>query len=279
MLRPVNWVGGKARLANRLAALLPEHRRFCEVFGGGAAVLFAKPPSEMEVYNDLDEGLVNFFRVVRNPRLCKRLIRLLRFTPYARKEWDWSRRRWKHVNTDRVERARRWYVVARQSFGGIFGSSWAFDVGAEKSSANVWSRRIEELMQVSERLRRVQVDCLDWRRCADRYNEWGTDGVFYMDPPYAPSTRKSNKLYQHEMTEDDHRELIDWLLSDCKVRVLLSGYDSALYRTLEKNGWARKEFRANCSCAGRTRGSGRIGTGSCADQARTEVVWANYQLN
>ena len=66
MRSPISWFGGKMRLAKRIVPLLPPHTTYVEPFGGGAAVLFAKPPSPVEVYNDLDGGLVNFFRVLRN---------------------------------------------------------------------------------------------------------------------------------------------------------------------------------------------------------------------
>src|SRR6266498_2702565 len=62
---PFKWAGGKSRLRNAIIELLPPHTCYVEVFGGAAWVLFGKPPSDVEVLNDIDQELINFFRVVR----------------------------------------------------------------------------------------------------------------------------------------------------------------------------------------------------------------------
>jgi len=65
-ISPVAWYGGKSRLSAWIVGLLPRHDSYIEVFGGGASVLFRKPPARLEVYNDIDDGLVTFFRVLRD---------------------------------------------------------------------------------------------------------------------------------------------------------------------------------------------------------------------
>ena len=69
MRSPICWLGGKGLLVKKLLPLVPEHRIYVEVFGGGASLLLAKDPavSEVEVYNDLDSRLVNLFEVLREP--------------------------------------------------------------------------------------------------------------------------------------------------------------------------------------------------------------------
>jgi len=58
---PIVWFGGKGHMVNKLLPLIPKHKIYVEPFGGGANLLIAKEPSPVEVYNDLDSGLVNFF--------------------------------------------------------------------------------------------------------------------------------------------------------------------------------------------------------------------------
>ena len=69
MIKPLIWYGGKGLLAQKLVPLLPQHRIYVEPFAGGASVLFAKPPSPVEVLNDVHGDLVNFYRVLRDPAL------------------------------------------------------------------------------------------------------------------------------------------------------------------------------------------------------------------
>jgi hypothetical protein len=111
---PIAWYGGKARLAGRIAGLLPYHDTYVEAFGGAAAVLFSKKPANLEVYNDIDSGLVTFFRALRDRP--EALQHALRFTPYARQEFTVCRDTWKSTGED-VERARRWYVRAGATNG------------------------------------------------------------------------------------------------------------------------------------------------------------------
>lgn len=86
-VKPFAWYGGKEALAPRLVSLLPKHDVYCEVFGGSGALLFAKAPSRLEIFNDLDSGVVNFFRVLRNAEQFQELVRALKLTPYAREEY------------------------------------------------------------------------------------------------------------------------------------------------------------------------------------------------
>ena len=68
---PITWHGAKTKLASTILRHFPEHRTYCEPFGGSAAVLLAKEPSEIEIYNDADRSLVNLFRVVRDPSCAR----------------------------------------------------------------------------------------------------------------------------------------------------------------------------------------------------------------
>src|SRR6478672_667342 len=64
---PITWFGGKGLLARKIVPLFPPHHCYVEPFCGGASCLFAKSPSPVEVVNDVDGDIVNFFRVLRDP--------------------------------------------------------------------------------------------------------------------------------------------------------------------------------------------------------------------
>lgn len=267
---PFPWFGGKQRLARRIVDLLPPHLVYVEPFGGACAVLLSKPRARLDVYNDRDEGLVNFFRVLRDRG--DELEHDLRLTPFARSEFNrcvrsW-REGWRDVAHDELEWARRWYVRVDQSFAGTpttVGWSGEFRGRRRSSRAQTSWTRLDRMPAIVDRFRTVQIENLDWRAVLDRYD--GPDAVFYLDPPYLAETRRPNRqaggrAYAHELTDDDHAELIE-RAATLEASVLLSGYDSPLYAELERGPFERFEFAA-LSAAANTHG---------ADARRLEVVW------
>ena len=63
---PISYYGGKQKLATKILSLIPQHTLYAEPFLGGAAVFFSKGPSEIEVLNDTNRELINFYKVVQN---------------------------------------------------------------------------------------------------------------------------------------------------------------------------------------------------------------------
>ena len=118
---PIKWFGGKGHMQAKLLPLLPAHREYIEPFFGGGSIFFAKPPAKVETINDLDSAVMGFFRVLRDQP--EEFLRLARLTPYSRELYRECCATWSE-ETDDVRRAWRWWVVARQSFGGFFGRAW-----------------------------------------------------------------------------------------------------------------------------------------------------------
>ena len=263
-------------MVSTLLPLIPKHRIYVEAFGGAGALLFAKPRSAVEVYNDIDSGLVNLYRVLRDPESFQQLYKKAVLTPYSREEFYTMRETWSQTE-DPVERAYRYYVVARMSFAGIFGNSWALWVAQSSRGISGATRSylsaLERLPEIHQRLSVVQIEHLDFRRIFQIYDSPET--FFYLDPPYVPETRRAGE-YAHEMSLEDHRELVGILLK-IQGRALLSGYQHEVYGPLEEAGWARVDMITNCSVVGRTRATGLQGRGSLIHkQRRTESLWFNY---
>lgn len=123
----IPWLGGKHRFAPWLAAQLPPHRVYIEPFGGSAAVLLARAtPAPVEIYNDLDDGLVTLFRVLRDPNQFAEFYRRAQLLPYSRVEYLRCRATGRESD-DPIERALRWYAVARWSYSGHWGHGWGAD--------------------------------------------------------------------------------------------------------------------------------------------------------
>lgn len=224
---PLRYFGSKWQLADWIIEQMPAHGTYVEPFCGGASVFFRKQPSPIEVLNDRNGDLVNFFDVLRSQ--SDELVRLIDLTPWSRLEYQRSF----EPCDDALERARRFYVRCWQSFrggGASEPSSWSYRVDeANRSSSKSWSR-MEGLILGAKRLKQAQLEYDDAPKVIRRYDT--PDTLFYIDPPYVQSSRqrKANR-YIHEMSDDDHRHLAD-VLHQVQGMVLLSGYKSSLYDDL-----------------------------------------------
>jgi len=269
-------------LIKKLLEYVPYHEYYLEVFGGSAALLFAKESVGSEVYNDIDGDLVNLFRVIRDH--FDEFYRKVALTPYSREEYLFCSQSYKD-SEDPIERARRFFVAIRQSFNGNPEAGWRYSLRIKKrgflASVSSWLSALEELPYAYMRLIHVQIENLHWRECMEKYNDWEWAGFFYLDPPYLPETRREPKVYKFEMTRKDHEELVEWLLTKSKTKVMLSGYDNDLYFELEKAGWKKICFDVSCYAAGKTRATGILGEGATLKhgQIRRECIWINYWLD
>lgn len=230
---PVKWHGGKHYLASRIIALFDDHTTYVEPFGGAASVLLNKPPAPVEVYNDLDAKITRLFRVLRDHG--DEFRRRLSLTPYSEVEFDAAL----DPSDDDIELARRDFARWRMSLGGR-GDSFSYTLHrVRRGMADVVSGYLsmidEQLPAIIERLRTVQIMN---RPAVDVIKAWDSPTTLvYADPPYLHETRSegTRNVYDHEMSEDDHRELAD-VLNACKGKVIISGYPSPLYEELY-GGW------------------------------------------
>ena len=154
MLRsPIVWFGGKGCMGTRkrILELLPPHEAYIEPFGGGGTILIAKKPMRGETYNDLDGALVDFFRVLADLTLFPHFWSRVAMLPVSREYWHECLRTWEHTQ-DPLERVARWFVVARQSFAGMFGSSWGTTVTpAANGRPWAWQSILADLPLIEER--------------------------------------------------------------------------------------------------------------------------------
>lgn len=242
MGRPVlRYFGGKWMLAPWIIEHFPEHRTYVEPFGGGASVLLRKPRSFGEVYNDIDDEIVNVFRVMQTNHGA--LAEQLKRTPYARREFDLAY----EPCTDPLERARRTIVrsflgfsavsVSRKAKSGFRGSPQH----CHTHPAIDWIGYPALLEQFAERLQGVVIENMSALDLIPRLDS--PDTLFYVDPPYVHGSRVESKGYRFEMADADHEALLG-LLEGLTGKVVLSGYDHEIYRGLEPKGWVRLDKEA-----------------------------------
>ena len=254
--RPVlRYHGSKWRLSKWIMSFFPPHKVYVEPFGGGGSVLLRKRPVEQEIYNDLDQEIVNVFRVLRDPAQAAELQRLLYYTPHAREEYELS-----HQPADTpLEAARR--TITRSFLGhssnavtSQYKNGFRGKRAGSAGPAREWATYPGHIDSFVSRLRTVTLECVPAMTLIAKYD--GPATLFYIDPPYLRETRTAHgKSYRHEMTREEHVELAG-ALHALQGMVVLSGYDSGLYQELYSD-WhvARKDTQADGSVD------------------RTEVLW------
>lgn len=94
----VPWLGGKRRLADTLLHRFPPHTCYVELFAGGAALFFLRPPAEVEVINDANGELINLYRVVA--RHLEEFVRQFKWSLSSREVFKWLQQTPPHVLTD-----------------------------------------------------------------------------------------------------------------------------------------------------------------------------------
>ncbi len=258
------WYGGKFSHLDFLLPMIPQDAtHFCDVFGGSAAVMLNVHPYQVETYNDLDSELVNFFETLRNQG--PRLIKAIGLTPFSREELVQACTSERGLS--KLERARRFYIRARQTRTGLAQTSsegrWAHCVLTSRAgmsgAVSRWLGSVEGLSEIVQRLQRVQIENAPAIEVIQRYDTPET--VFYVDPPYVHSARGDASAYGYEMTDADHEVLAE-VLNRVRGRVVLSGYRTDLYDRLYRR-WHRVDAEErNCPSV---------------RKPRRESVWLNFK--
>ena len=220
MKGPLSYVGGNTRIAAQIIALFPKHKTYVEAFAGGAQVLFRKEPSSIEVLNDLDGELVNFYRICQAH--YQELIRSLNFVLLSR-QWYRLLGNTPPENLTDIQRAARYFMIQKCAFGGLVARH---NFAAHVTEPPTFTpKRIPQMIRSSyERLQSVQIENLPFEKVLRKYDRPTT--FFYLDPPY-----HGIKLYNHNFTDDDFMRLKDCLAA-LKGKFLLSINDDPFIRSL-----------------------------------------------
>lgn len=259
----IRYHGGKFRLAPWVIEHFPPHTCYVEPFGGAAGVLVQKPRSYAEVYNDLDQDIVNLFECLRDDELRQRLTEQLVLTPYSRAEFE---RAW--LSTDnQIERARRTVIRAQMGFGsaGATKGITGFRIDSKRqygTAQQLWTRFPDQLAAIGQRLAGVLIENRPAIEVMAAHDAPST--LHYVDPPYMHATRvrgsAKGRYYRHEMDDAQHLELLA-TLKNLQGMVIISGYPNQMY-DMALPGWARNKINARIS-------AGRGGA------TRQECLWIN----
>jgi len=210
------YPGNKARHSEWIISHLPEHTCYVEPFGGAAGVLFNKPKSKVEVYNDINDDIVHFFRVLREqPEELKEWLSRVPFSRTVHEEWKEEFYNGERRDDD-IERAGIFFALRRMQFGGKFYGTSGFMSSPHRNFAGQFVRNTERLEYFADRLKEVCIENLDWRVLLERYDS--DEAVFYIDPPYEDTE------YQYDSEGFNHGELYR-AVCELEGRCLIS-YDS-----------------------------------------------------
>ena len=258
---PVTYYGGKQKMAKHIVPLLPSHNLYCEPFCGGAAIFFAKEPSNVEVLNDTNRELINFYRIVQTDFVS--LEKEIQITLHSRDQF--RKASVIYNNSDMfsdIKRAWALWTLASQGFAAQIDSSWGYDVSKNNSPKKLGNKKRMFTYDLAIRLQDVQIECADALYIIrSRDSE---DSFFYVDPPYYNSDMGHYDGY----SETDFEELLK-LLSVIKGKFLLSSYPSRpLERYTELNGWISRSVEASVSVAAK---SGNL-------KRKVEMLTSNYDL-
>ncbi len=257
---PISYYGGKQQMSRHILPLIPKHTVYCEPFCGGAAIYWLKAPSKVEVINDMNDELINFYVVLKTQ--FKALQKAVKITLHSRKThkqaWEIYQQPALH---DPVTRAWALWVLSTQSFGSQLSGSWGFDKSKSSIARKVMNKKRQFTELLQERIELTQIECRD---ALDVIRLYDTPDTFhYIDPPYPGTNLGHYKGY----TMDNLEQLLV-KLSNIKGKFLLSNYpQDIITQYARKHGWAQLAFKMPL-CASK----------KAVRSNKTEVLTSNYPI-
>ena len=241
MKPPLSYYGGKQKLARDICRALYQspnwdaRGHYVEPYFGGGAVFFAKEPQKMETINDLNDNLIAFYRVVKDPQGFEKVKALLDGSLYSRSEFMRAGRILKgEESATPEEKAWAVFVQCLQGVGGHIGHGWNRTVGLKRDSPRIFRRKASSLIEdVRLRLESAQIDSVD-ALFSIRHTD-SDASLFYIDPPYAGAF--CEYADSPKWRDSDLAALLD-ALKTLKGRFILSGFPHPLIdAAVAEQGW------------------------------------------
>lgn len=258
---PISYYGGKQKLLSTILTKIPDHKLYCEPFLGGAAIFFGKKQSQIEVINDTNKELMNFYRVCKEEFLD--LQSLVRITLHSRKAHQDAHviNANPHLFTT-VQRAWAVWVLSSQSFSAMLDGTWGYDKSKRTTTTKISNKREQFTEDLAIRLQDAQIECADALYIIQSRDT--EHSFFYCDPPYFNSDCGHYDGYSIE----DFEKLLQTLAS-VKGKFLLSSYPSPiLMKYAKEHGWHQWSLETGVSVAAK---SGYM-------KRKIEVLTANYPI-
>lgn len=264
----ITYYGGKSELAKDIAPYVPAGiKRYVEPFFGSGGLFFYRETrwAPIEIINDLNGDVVNFFKVLRDKP--KKLIDLLQMTPHARQEQREAAGVMAKSKND-VTRALYFFIRINQSFNGVRG--WSIPV--DKNRSREWSNKCNPniLYKAAARLKLASIENNPALKVMKMYDR--ADTFFYLDPPYLSVNDPEGKRTGYrgfDMVEEDHEKFIEQCLK-MKSQIIISGYDHIHYDRLTAAGWHKVKILTDVNATNHK--NVKIKT------ARVEILWISPNI-
>lgn len=260
----VKWAGGKRQILDKLKEYVPtEYNTYYEPFVGGGALLFELAPKHA-VINDLNQELMNTYKVLCDEEKFKKMCRVLNNYEANHSEEFYYEIRNKDRNKNAYNklsdytRAARTIYLNKACFNGLYrvNSKGEFNVPyGKKTKVNTYDGN--NLITVSNYLTMNDIKILnvDYKEALKTAKK----GDFvYIDPPYDSDTTIFTNYTETGFNKDSQRELASSFkeLSDKGVFVMLSNYNTTLIQELYKDYHIHLiEAKRNINANAKKRGS------------------------
>jgi len=262
---PIKWVGGKRNLRKELVSIMPKHTQYVEVFAGAIWVLLEKEPTKIEIINDINGDLINFYRVIQNKNKCEQLIERIYFLPKSREIFDIFDKQleMKRDELGEINRAVMFYYLLKLVFGGRFDrKKKSFCVPNDGRKNINYDKFPDEFLELHERLKNVYIEKEDYKYILKKYDRH--DGLFFLDPPYLDTTEHN---YGVNFNIEEY-SLLKSKLDDIKGKFILTCNDKPELRQLFKD-YNIKDNKVHYSVSGTSNACKEYG----------ELIITNYELN
>lgn len=269
MRTPITYYGGKQRIAGEILSMIPQHKLYCEPFFGGGAVFFRKAKAGIEVINDIDDTLINFYMCTQNK--YDELSQLIHQTLHSESMYYHAKDVWNgRVEAPDIEKAWAVWLITNGSFAGSMHGGWKWCNGNSggHTGTMIQNKRNDFNTKLRDRLSDVQISCRDALRVIQDRDS--VDTFFYLDPPYPGCYQGHYAGYSHK----DLYELLQ-LLTEIKGKFILSNYWTQTLRYhILKFGWNFRQIEISLRMTNLGRGC-RPERGI---QKRTEILAYNYTI-
>lgn len=257
---PITYYGGKQSMLKHILPLIPKHRTYTEAFAGGAAVYFAKEPCEMEVINDINGNLINFYQTLKSD--YQELKKRIDSTLHSRREFEYAMIIYEFSDFfGKIDRAWAFWVLSKMSFAAKLNGSFGYDKSKNTMAKKIKNAKDQFVSDLSSRLEFTQIEC---GNALNIIKSRDTENTFhFVDPPYINSDCGH---YSNTFNLMDFEDLLN-ILSNINGKFMLTMFPhEVLTEYINNNNWYVKDVVRTISASKERR------------RKQTELIVMNYNF-